>query len=273
MSNIPHKYQVDFARRKGNVPYPCFYCAHNSMNELITDEHNIVKEFGYDEQEDYEPVPQICGAGLHKPTGYADCKYIYPVALPSDYHRWYSSEKFEFFTREYMMEMLTDINCNRYIRRSVLIGRARRGYNTREQRLKELIEGGFVDVSYDVDCNECYSLTEYGQQIADAIADMLDQYILVKEHGEPMGNYVVKEVFEFIRSHSDCVAKQIYDHFDRKYDDLSEAEVPMALDCLVMAGYVEPIYNDDFTRISYNTTQKGILRWRAMYVDRQESDD
>lgn len=261
---IPHKYKVDFAKRKGNVPFPCHYCNHCTMDlQIETDEHNIVKNFGITEE-----VPQTCGAGLHAPTSHGDCRYIYLNELPEDYKRWYPSTLFEFFTKEYAMEMLTDINCARYISKSMLIARAHKGYNTREQRIKEFIEEGIIDVSYDVDCNECYSLTQYGQMIADTICDMLDQYLLIKEHGEIMRLEPSRLVFEFIREHNDCTSKQIYDYFDREYD-YEETLIPLVLESLVTAGYIEPLYNDNFTMIGYSTTQKGILRWRALYADNQ----
>ena len=261
---LPHRHQVDFAKRKGNVPYPCFYCMNKSPNiEYITDGHNIVKEFGEEAN-----VPQICNGGIHAPTGHGDCKRLIPVELPSEYKRWYPSSLFSLFTREYMMEMITDINANKFLSRPMLIARAHKGYHTREQRIKEMLDEGIVDVSYDVNCNECYSLTEYGQEIADAITGMLDSYLLIKEHGEIMAYEVSKLIFEFVRNHTDCTAKQVYDYFDANagYD---ETVIPLGLEALVMAGYIEPLYNDDFTRIGYATTQKGILRWRALYVDNQ----
>ena len=259
---LPHSHKVDFARRKGNVPYPCHYCMNKLPTiEFVTDEKNIVLEFGKDEGD----VPQTCMAGIHKPTEYGDCKAMLVSALLTQYKRWYPSEIFSFFTREYMMEMITDINCNVRLSRPMLIARSRKGYHTREQRIDEMIKEGIIDVSYDIDCNETYSLTEYGQMIADIITTMLDDYILVKQHGEPMGFELSRPIFEYVRAHPDCDAKHIYDHFDANYD-YPETAVPLALESMVQAGYIEPTYSDDFTRIGYNTTQKGILRWRAMFL-------
>ena len=266
MTNLPHRHLVDFAKRKGNVPFPCFYCIYkNPTLDYVTDDNNIVKEFGEEGN-----VPQVCGGGLHCPTGHGDCAHIIPVELPSEYRRWYPSELFTFFTREYMMEMITDINANRQMSRTSLIARGRKGYHTREQRIYEMLEEGIIDWFYDVDCNECYSLTEYGQQIADAISGMLDEYLVIRSHGELMSYEVSKLIFEFVRSHSDCTAKQIYDYFD-KTTDYDETVIPLGLEALVMAGYIEPLYNDNFSSIGYSVTKKGVLRWRALYADNQVS--
>ena len=262
--SLPHKYQVDFAKRKGSVPYPCYYCMHCTVDlEVETDEKNIVKNFGV-----VEEVPQICGAGIHAPTSYGDCKYAYLTELPDDYRSWFPSVLFEFFTKEYAMEMLTDINCAQYITKSMLIARSHKGYNTRVARLQEFIKDGIVDMSYDVKGEECYSLTDYGQSLADIVSEMLERYRLIKHHGELMAIEPVRQIFEFIREHNDCTTKQIYDYFDENYD-YTEAVIPHFLEELERAGYVEPTYNDDYTRIGFSTSQKGILRWRAMYADNQ----
>lgn len=267
MTKLPHRHRVDFAKRKGAVPYPCFYCQHFTydLSPKCDDKHIVIE---FDEEAE---VPQLCAGGLHAPTGYADCERMIPSELQTEYRRWYPSVLFTLFTREYFMEMLTDINANKYISRHMLVARSKKGYKTREQRIDEMLKDGIIDVSYDVNCDVCYSLTEYGQLIADSITEMFDRYILIKEHGELMGYELARKIFEFIRSHSDCTTKQIYDYFDAN-TNYAEHEVPLGLEALVEAGYVEPIFNDDFTRIGYSTTQKGILRWRALYVNDNVSE-
>ena len=261
--SLPHRHQVDFAKREGSVPYPCFYCMNKLPTiEYKTDEHNIVKEFGMDEGD----VPQICMAGIHKPTDYADCKRALIVELSDNVHRSFPSEYFTFFTREYMMEMITDIRAMEYAPKSKLIGRGRKGYHTREQRLKELYDAGYVDQSYDINNEETYNLTAQGNDIADALSDFLSTVLYHSIRGDLFEDEVVVKVFEFIRSHSGCTKKQIYDYFDSNYG-YEETVVPIVVQTLEDAGYIEPIFSADFEQIEYNTTQKGVLRWQRNCQD------
>jgi len=267
---LPRRHRTDWARRRGEIPYPCGYCMNylQGLKEKC-DEHNVIQEFGEDGE-----IPLTCMAGQHKPTDYGDCRHIMLKALPNQYARWFPSEIFSFFTKEYTMEMLTDIRCQPYLTKSMIIGRAHKGYHTREQRLQEFIDEGLVDVGYNINSEEIYHLTDYGQRIADAVSDMLDNYILIKHHGELMSYDEVRLVFEYIYSHRDCDFKSIYDHFNTTptvFDDATGdriADMTDALghvvDSLLDAEYIDCVYDGDFI-IRYDVTQKGIDRWRAMY--------
>lgn len=238
------------------------------LNEKC-DEHNVIQEFGKDGN-----VPLTCMAGQHKPTDYGDCRHIMLKALPNQYARWFPSEIFSFFTKEYTMEMLTDIRCRPYQTKSKIIARGYKGYHTREQRLQEFVDEGLVDVGYNINCEEIYHLTDYGQQIADAVSDMLDRYILVKQHGELMSYEEVRLVFEYIHSHRDCDFKSIYCHFDTThtiFDDMTGGRITdmtdalgHVMDSLLDAEYIDCVYDSDYT-IRFDVTQKGIDRWMTLY--------
>ena len=230
--------------------------------EYITDEKNIVLEFGKDDGD----VPQICMAGIHKPTGYGDCKRALIMELSDNIHRSFPSEYFTFFTREYMMEMITDIRAMGYAPKSELIGGGRRGYHTREQRLKELYDVGYVDMSYNINNEETYHLTAQGVQIADSLADFLSVVIYQSTRGDLFDNDVIVKVFEWIRINSGCTKRQIYDHFDKNYD-YEETVIPIAVQMLDDAGYIEPIYDSKFEEIHYETTNKGVCRWQRNCQD------
>ena len=259
---LPRKHRTDWARRKGAIPYPCSYCMNyiQGLQEKC-DDHNVITEFGKEAN-----VPLTCMAGQHKPTDYGDCKHIMVKALPNQYARWYPSDIFTFFTKEYTMEMLTDLRCQPYLTKSFLIGRAHKGYHTREQRLQEFVDSGLVDVGYNINNEEIYHLTDYGQQIADAIGGMLDEYILVKQHGELMTYEESRQVFEYIRDHPNCELKSIYDYFDSNYD-YEENIIPYIVERLLDAEYIDCVYDEDFV-IRYDATQKGLDRWMRLY--RQE---
>lgn len=253
---IPKRHQVEFAKSKGRLIYPCCFCKNRLPNiEYHQDEHGIVIEFGKE-----GGVPQTCMAGIHGPTEHGDCKYIMVEELAQNYTRQYPSELFSKFSKEYYMEMITDIKANQPIPRNILIARAHKGYHTREQRINEMLEEGIITQSYHIDNEEAYSLTAYGEDIARAICEMMDSYLLIREHGELMmytGPYLV---FEWIRDNPNCTERQVYDHFGGKDDNV----IPYALQDLVMAGYVEPLYTSDYSEIRLNVTQKGIDVWKSI---------
>lgn len=265
--SLPKKHQTDFARRKGSVPYPCFYCLNYTLFlNPICDEHNIVIGFGTEDN-----VPQTCMACLVAPSDYGDCSHIMVKALPDQYKRWYPSSIFNFFTKEYAMDMLTTIRSHPYLTKSIIIGRAHKGYHTREQRLQEFLDSGLVDVGYNINCEEIYHLTDYGEQIADAISDMLERYILIKQHGELMAHPEAMAMFEYIRENPGCTEKAIYDRFDDdfifdgKVNYEGKQLASYVLEKLLDAEYVECAYDSDFTNIRYDVTQKGIDRWARMH--------
>lgn len=256
---LPRKYQTDWARNKGFIPYPCGYCMNYTQGlKERCDEHNVILEFGEE-----GGVPITCTLGQHRPTEYGDCKHIMLKALPNQYARWFPSEIFTFFTKEYTMEMLTDIRCQPYQSKATIIDRSRKGYHTREQRLQEFIDGGLVDVGYNINCEEVYHLTNYGVLIADAIGDMMEEYIAIREHGELMEYDEARLVFEYIHDHPDCNMKSIYDYFDANYD-FDDNTVPLIKEWLLEAEYIDCVYDSDFI-IRFDVTQKGIDRWRAIY--------
>lgn len=256
---LPRKHRTDWARNRGSIPYPCGYCM-NYMQGLKEkcDEHNIIIEFGEDGE-----VPITCMTGQHRPSDYGDCKHIMLKALPNQCKRWFPSEIFTFFTKEYTMDMLTTINCQPYLTKSSIINRSQKGYHTREQRLQEFVDDGLVDVGYNIDCEEIYHLTDFGQLIADAISEMLEKYIIIKQHGELMGYEESRLVFEYIHDHPNCELKSIYDYFDANYD-YDDNTIPQVKELLLEAEYIDCVYDDDFV-IRYDVTQKGIDRWRALY--------
>ena len=254
---IPKRHQVEFAKSKGKLIYPCCFCQNRLPNvEYHQDEHGIVTEFGVE-----EGVPQTCMAGLHAPTEYGDCKHIMVQELPQNYTRWYPSDLFTKFSKEYYMEMITDIRANQPIPRYMLIARAHKGYHTREQRIDELLEEGIITQSYHIDNEEAYSLTAYGEDIARAICELMDNYLLIKEHGELMDYDIPRILFLWIRENPNCTERQIYDYYDT-FPQYSEY-IPYALNDLVSAGYVEPLYTSDYSEIRYNVTQKGVDVWKS----------
>ena len=262
---LPHKYQVDFARRKGNVPYPCYYCLNFiQFNNITTDEHNQVKDFGTEAN-----VPNTCTMGLRCPSEVGDCKSIQLKSL--ELLRWYPSALFEKFTRDYYLEMLTDIKCGQPITRSMLIARAHKGYNTREQRIQEMLDEGIITQSYNTDNEEIYSLTEYGTLIANEVCQLMDNYLIIKEQGELLAIDLPKMVFEWVRNHPNCTARQIYDYFGSASVHMSEKPAECALEDLVSAGYIEPLYDDNFEEIRFNTTQKGVDVWIMLKEKRQST--
>lgn len=256
---LPKKYRTDWARIKGHIPYPCGYCMNyiQGLKEKC-DEHNVISEFGEEGN-----VPMTCSAGIHAPTEYGDCKHIMLKALPNQYKRWFPSDIFTFFTKEYTMDMLTTLRCQANLSKSFLIGRAHKGYHTREQRLQEFVDEGLVDVGYNINNEEMYHLTDYGQLIADAIGDMIESYILIKQHGELMSYDEARLLFEFIREHPNCESKTIYDYFDKNYD-FEDNIIPQIKELMLEAEYIDCEYDGDFI-IRYDVTQKGIDRWRAIY--------
>lgn len=257
---LPHRHQVDYARRKGNVPYPCFYCMNYvQFDGEIRNEHNNIESFGTEAN-----VPNTCMAGLTCPTGIDDCKGIQILELPQFYNRWYPSPLFERFTRDYYMEMLTDIKCGEPITRSMLVGRAHKGYHTREQRINEMLEEGVITESLNIKNEPTYSLTAYGNAIAEAICNMLNEYLIVKERGELMESEVHKTIFEWIRSHPNSTAGQIYQAFG------DDGEIATSLEDLMDADYVEPLFDDSYSEIRMNVTQRGIDTWK-MITERRQS--
>ena len=250
----PHRILVDFAKRKGKVPFPCFYCANRNINiEEITDEHNIISEFGTEDN-----VPQTCLAGQHGPSEYADCRHAMYVDLK--HHRMFANDIFDFLTREYMMEVLTTIQYGENVTRHNIIMRWRKGYHTREIRLNELYDAGYIDMFYNNDNEETYVLTSRGNELANAVSDMIERYIEIKEIPDALDFEIPRMVFEYIRSNSNCTKKQIYDHFgeDGGYD----TTIPFAVEDLTRSGYIEPTYDEGFEEIHYDTTYKGVLRWQ-----------
>ena len=262
---LPHKYQVDFARRKGNVAYPCFYCmSFIEHYDMVIDEHKCIVNFGK-----LANVPCTCASGLTHPTEARDCKYIQLKSL--ELLRWYPSALFEKFTRDYYLEMLTDIKCGQPITRSMLIARAHKGYNTREQRIQEMLDEGIITQSYNTDNEEIYSLTEYGTLIANEVCQLMDNYLIIKEQGELLAIDLPKMVFEWVKTHPNCTARQIYDYFGKASVHISEKPAECALEDLVSAGYIEPLYDDNFEEIRFNTTQKGIDVWTMLREKRQST--
>lgn len=259
---LPHRHQVDFARRKGNVPYPCYYCMNYvQFPTMVTDEHNFVLNFGKEEN-----VPCTCMGGMRGPSEKGDCKGIQILELQQYCTRWYPSNLFDRFTREYWMEMLTDIKCGQPIARSMLIARARKGYHTREQRINEMLEEGLITQSYNVNNEEMYTLTAYGEAIADEICHMLDAYQIIKEQGELLEYDIPMTMFEWIRSNPNSTAKQIYNAFSECRDSTF---IETTLEDLVSVGYVEPLYDSDYEEIRFNTTQKGVDSWKMTSKRRQ----
>ena len=250
---VPHRIAVDFAKRKGKVEFPCFYCANKVVtNDCIVDEHNIIKEFGSD-----GGVPQTCMAGQRRPTGYADCKYALYVSL--EHNRAFDNSIFDFLTREYMMEVLTTINALGNAPKSMIIERSRKGYHTREERIAELYEAHLIDMFYNIDNEETYILTARGKSLAEGITYILERFIEVKEVCDSLDLKEPRMVFEYIRQNSGCTKRQIYDHFgtDNHYDVI----VPLIVEDLTRDGYIEPTFNEDYSEICFNTTYKGVLRW------------
>lgn len=270
---LPRKYRNDWARRMGEAPYPCCYCMNfvQGLNEKC-DEHNIITEFGVEGE-----VPLTCMAGQHRPTEYGDCRHIMLKALPNQNKRWFPSDIFSFFTKEYTMEMLTDLNCQPYLTKSILIGRAHKGYHTREQRLQEFVDNGLVDVGYNINGEEIYHLTDYGQKIADIVSDMMESYIIIKQHGELMSYDESRLFFEYVMKNPDCTLKSMYEYFNGNpsvFDDMTGGSsvdllnaLTYILDAMLDAEYIDCAYDSEFT-IRYDTTQKGIDRWRALYKEK-----
>lgn len=247
---LPHDYLVDFARRKGEVPYPCYYCMNYTGVDSYCDDNGIVISFGID-----GGVPCTCMAGLTRPTEGTDCKAIQLKCLIQHMGRFYPSSLFEKFSREYYMEMLTDLKVSKSLPRPMLIARALKGYHTREQRLSEMLQEGVIVSSFDIDNNEMFSLTEYGERIATVICEMLDEYLMIREQGELMKNDEIKTLFEWIRGNPNSTKRQIYDAFPN-------TNVELALEDLTTAGYVEPLFDNEM-KLRYNTTQRGIDVWTA----------
>lgn len=259
---LPHRHQVDFARRKGKVPYPCYYCMNNvAMMDIETDEHNMVKSFGTE-----GGVPRTCMAGLTGPTEKGDCKAIMVLELPQCYTRCYPSSLFTKLTREYYMEMLTDILYRQPVVRSELVCRANKGYHTREQRITEMLDEGLITKSYHNCGEEMYSLTAFGRSMAILVSSMIEDYLMVCERGEILAYSGFIELFEWIRENPNSTAKQIYDSYRGRHG--LGAVIETTLEDLVSAEYVEPMFDKDYDEIRYNVTQKGINVWK-MILERQ----
>lgn len=162
---LPHRYLVDYARRKGNVPFPCFYCVNRPMSDNIEmDEDGHIVGFGTDAN-----VPITCTMGLKCPSEHDDCVGMQLLALPSDYRRTYPESLFAYFARDYYMELLVTIYGNGLITKDALIGRNRKGYHTRKRRINDLLNDGLIVKSYRVSGTEQYTLTEYGERIAESL--------------------------------------------------------------------------------------------------------
>lgn len=181
---LPHRYLVDYARRKGfgNIPFPCFYCLNNTMgNSPVIGRDGCVESFGIEAN-----VPLTCQAGLTCPTDGNDCKAMQLLALPSDYRRIYPPSLFEMFARDYYMEMMSTIYREQPISRKKLVDRKRKGYHTREQRINDMLAENVVVASYNINNEEQYALTNLGECIAEQINQLVENYLLIKEEGELM---------------------------------------------------------------------------------------
>lgn len=253
---VPHQILVDFAKRKGLVPFPCFYCANKlATNTYILDEKSIVKGFGVEDN-----VPQRCMAGVHELDYYGDCSRAMYLSL--EHHPTFDNSVFDFLTREYMMEVLETINAYGTVAKSKIIERSRKGYHTREERLNDLYGAELVDVSYNIDTEECYSLTAKGKYLADGVAFLIEEFIIIKESGDSLDGENHQMVFKYIRDNSNLTKRQIYDHFG--VDDErngTDVMIPMVIDDLEKDGYIEPMFDAGFDRICYQTTEKGVRRW------------
>ena len=252
---IPDKVRVRHAKSRGGDPFPCYYCYNFGLYPCEVGDANVVKSF-YSLNAD---EIARCDAGLTAPTGFGDCDRF--VLLDSSHRPKCHESVFQILERNYMMATIMAIYEHDGITRSDLIARNREGYNTRTQRIEELIQYGLVNTSYNIDNETCYHLTDSGETLAESIHQLYLTTVRVWEEGNLFDSFPdAIEVFEFVHHNRGCNRRRIYDTLSH----IEDIEVLTAK--LEELDYIKPVYDKTYSYITYESTRRGIRAWQSTTI-------
>ena len=145
--------------------------------------------------------------------------------------------------------------------RSDLIARNREGYNTRTQRIEELIWYGWVNTSFNIDNEICYHLTDSGETLAESIHQLYLTTVRVWEEGNLFDSFPdAIEVFEFVHHNRGCTRRRIYDTLSHIED------IEVLTTKLEESDYIKPVYDKTYTLITYESTRRGIRAWLSTRI-------
>lgn len=252
---IPRVVRKHHAVSHGKQPFPCSYCYNFipfSFN-LNTKGANVVESF----ESYHKGEVARCDAGLTAPTSFGDCdRFVY---LDTEYRPQCNESVFSLLERDYMMSTLMAIYSKDGITRTELIARSRIGYNTREVRIKELLSYGFITETYNVDNDMCYHITDSGERLAESIYQLYLTMVMVWEEGNLFDSYPdAIPIFQYVHHHRGCTRRMIYDTFE----DIEDIEVLTTR--LEESDYIQPVYDNTYTQLTYESTQRGIRAWRTI---------
>lgn len=251
---IPRSVRENHARTRGHKPLPCGYCFNYNPFFMTTiqldDSEKVVVGFSqYGEQ-------VRCDAGYDAPTSFGDCNGF--IHMDGEYIPPITESVLRKLERDYYMSTLMTVYANDGITRTELVGRSNMGYNTRSERISDLIHDGLITSSYSVDNDVRYHITDSGEMIADAIHHLYLTSVLVQEEGNLFDTYPdAIPVFLYIRAHTDCTRRMVYDALDRV------TNVEVLMDILEERRYIVPQYNSDYSELGYTISTRGI---RALHV-------
>lgn len=248
---IPEKIRIDHAKSRGRNLFPCHYCYNFAYNPCEVGGANVVKSFYSLNQDEIAR----CDAGLTAPTGFGDCAKF--ILLDSSHRPKCNESVFQILESSYMMATIMAVYEHDGITRSDLIARNREGYNTRTQRIEELIQYGLVNTSFNIDNETCYHLTDSGEALAESIHQLYLTTVRVWEEGNLFDSFPdAIEVFEFVHHNGGCTRRRIYDTLSHIED------IEVLTTKLEELDYIKPVYDSTYTQITYESTSRGIRAWQ-----------